>query len=216
MSNLRLGLILLAFGATALGLTACSDDDSGDAAPIADAAVTDGGEERDASEDVADADAPRADADAAAPSGGACAAASRDLATSGDAQAPVLDAALSNLQRVTSNDAYCAGQKAGAHPSFGAYGYLLNVFLHDEQADGPSLDDLSTRAELVRFGAEPTFDVRGKLDPEHGFTTQGESFSVQLCLDEAYVAGAVTIAVDVADRAGHRSQAICITEATGD
>lgn len=214
MGNLQLAPILFAVGTVVLGLSACSDDDVS-TAPIADAAVANGSEERDASE--ISADAARADAEAdAAPSGGACAAALQGLTASGDPQAPTLDAALSNLQRVTSNDAFCAGQKAGAHPSFGAFGYLLNVFLHDEQADGPTLDDLSTRAELVRFGAAPTFDVRSKLDPEHGFTTQGESFSVQLCLDEAYVAGAVTIAVDVADRAGHRSQAICITEASGD
>jgi hypothetical protein len=145
-----------------------------------------------------------------------CAAASKDLASTADAQAPELNGAASNLQRVASNDNFCATQKSGAHPTFGAYGYLLNVFLHDADGDGPTLDELSTPPGVVRFGSFPGFTVTDKFDIAHGFSTQGEGFVLQLCLDQAYAPGTVTIALDVADKAGHRSKAICVKEFQGD
>lgn len=204
-SCITLGLFCSLFG------VACSDDaaagsgiDAG-----ADAAADAGAIPADAtSRDAAEAAAPDTGVDA-------CGVASAALSSVADTDAPSLDAAQSNLQRVTANDAFCTSQRAGAHPSFGGFGYLLNVFLHDEQADAPALADLASTPGLVRFGSSPAFDVSGKLDPEHGWTTQGEGFILQLCLDESYAPGAVTIAVDVADMAGHRSRAICVDEAGG-
>lgn len=144
----------------------------------------------------------------------ACTTASASLASTADAQAPVLDAATSNLQRITSNDTFCANQKAGAHPTFGAFGYALNVFMNDADGDGPTLDELTT-AGVVRLGSSPTFTVTDKFDLMHGFSTQGQGFILQLCLDQVYPPGTITVAVDVADKAGHRSKAICVEEASG-
>lgn len=193
-------------------LAACSSSES--TSSVEDAGVADAADGSTTEPDAAsDADASvEPDANDVAPN--ACEAASQGLSSTADAMAPVLDASTSNLQRVSSNDTYCANQKSGAFPTFGAYGYLLNVFLRDDDGDAPSLDELTT-AGTVRFGASPSFDVTGKFDIAHGFSTQGQGFILQLCLDQVYTPGSVTIAVDVADKGKHRSKAICITEASG-
>ena len=200
-----------------LVLVACAEDELGalvvpdggpsvDAGPspgpVADAAATDAASVQDASDDAPDTGLD------------ACGAASAGLAAVADAEAPVLDASLSNLRRVTSNDAFCTGQKAGAHPSFGSFGYSLNVFLHDAEGDAASLSDLVSTPGLVRLGASPAFDVTTKYDPDHGWTTQGEGFILQVCLDEIYPPGSIVFGVDAADTNGHRSRAICVREAS--
>ncbi len=205
-------------------LVGCSsNDDVSSGSPDAGGLPPDGGDVRaDAGSDAAsggneDAGSePSSDADAASPSG--CAQASAGLSATADPQAPVLDASTSMLQRVTSNDAFCKGQKA-SHPGFGDYGYLLNIAYADADGDAPDLSALSASPSPVRFGSAPDATIDQRFDPEHGWSTQGSgasgTFVLQLCLDQAYPAGTFTVAVDVADKAGHRSSAICITEPTG-
>ena len=210
----RLALVLLSLATATTVFAACSSDD--DTTPGTDAGTADtradGATKGEVTDSGAAHDAATSDA---AKGANDCPTAASALASSADAQAPVLDAAKSNLQRVTSGDASCVSRKNGANPTYGAYFYLLNVFFHDAEGDGPTLDELSTSPGPVRFGAAPAFAVTDKFDPAHAYTTQGEGFILQLCLDQEYPAGSLTIAVDVADKAGHRSKAICISEATG-
>lgn len=197
------------------GFLACSDDDpvvSGDGG----SPVEDAGSRVDASTTRPDASVKDSGGDAAP--AGTCAAASAGLKTTADANAPVLDAAASMLQRVASNDASCTSQQVD-HPGLGSYGYLLNVAYTDADGDAPTLSELVDPGGFMRFGSAPDAQVDTRFDPAHGWTTQGSAQQgtviLQLCLDRVYAAGALTLAVDYADVAGHRSKAICIAEPVG-
>lgn len=126
--------------------------------------------------------------------------------------------ATSQLQRVASNDASCTTQQ-GTHPGFGAFGYLLNIAYTDADGDAPDLSALSATPGPVRFASSPDASIATRFDPAHGWSTQGSGASgtlvLQLCLDKVYPAGTLIIGVDVADKAAHRSAAICISEPSG-
>lgn len=202
--------------ALVLFLAACSSSSSDSVADAGDTSSTDGGSDAGALVDSGstDAGAPGADGGAA----GSCTAAIAGLATTADPSAPVLGAATSMLQRVSSNDASCTTQQA-SHPGFGPFGYLLNIAYTDPDGDGPTLDELSAPPGPARFGSSPDASIGTRFDPMHGWTTQGSGASgtliLQLCLDKVYPAGTLAIGVDLADKATHRSAAICISEPTG-
>lgn len=202
-------------------LLACSSNDASSPSPVEGVdASADGGDERTDS-GIADAsapiDSPDAESDASSPSS-SCEQAKGGLASTADPQAPSLDASKSMLQRVASNDNFCTQQKA-KNPDFGGFGYLLNIAYSDAEGDAPNLSKLTETPGLVRFGSSPDAEISKRYDPQHGWSTQGSGMQgtlvLQLCLDRVYPAGTLTIAVDVADAAGHRSSAICITEPSG-
>lgn len=201
--NLKLGSLALV-----VLLAACSDSSTGggttptpDAGADSAVSATDSGHEE--TPDASDGSAPQG-----------CGAATATLAQTADANAPVLDAATSNLQRVASNDAFCAARTAGQLTTFGPIGYQLSIFSTDAEGDGPStLDDVQA-AGVVRLASDPDVAIATRTDPKH-FSTGGNAIIIQLCLDKVYGASDLAVGFDLADKAGHRSKAICIRQQSG-
>lgn len=194
-------------------LAACSDSSStGATAPAADAAATDSAAPP---TDAATAEKPDAsDASDASAQAADCTAATATLTQTSDASAPVLDAATSNLQRVASNDAFCAARTAGQLTTFGPFGYQLSVVSTDAEGDGPTtLDDVQA-AGVVRLASAPDVMIATRTDPKR-FSTGGNAIIIQLCLDKVYAASDLALGVDLADKAGHRSKAICVRQPSG-
>lgn len=200
--------------------TACSSEDSSPTpAPSSDGgatdsavAITDSGAHEDSAAPPLTDSGTTQDAAATDP----CGAATATLQQTADPGAPVLDRAKSNLQRVISatNDAFCAGHGNNKFPGFGPYGYQLSIFFTNAENDGPtSLDDVQTTG-VVHLASDPDIQIMTRTDQAH-WSTGGGAIIIQMCLDKVYQASEITVGFDVADKAGHRSKAICIQQQAG-
>jgi hypothetical protein len=189
-------------------LAACTSDDAPSPVPSAEA-VDAGGARSDAGTEP-----PRDAAVPPTPPAQDCAAATSGLAQTADPSAPVLDAAKSNLQRVDSNDAFCAGKGFGKFPAFGPIGYQLSIAFADADGDGPSTLDEVQAAGVVRLASDPAISISTRTDPNR-FSTGGGAIIIQLCLDKVYAASELAVGFDLADKAGHRAKAICVRQPSG-
>lgn len=198
---------LLASLALLLALEACSSSSS-TPAPVVDGG---GSATADAGGDAAP-DADQVDArDAVAP-GVSCDAATAGLSQTAEPSAPVLDPT-SFLQRVDSNDAFCAARTNGQLATFGPYGYQLTIRFTDADGDGPtSLDDIAVPG-VVRLASDPNIQIQTRTDQKRWST--GGGIILQLCLDKVYAVNDLAVGFDIADKAGHRSKAICIRQQSG-
>lgn len=122
------------------------------------------------------------------------------------------------MQRVDSNDTFCAGHGNGKFPAFGPFGYQLTVRFKDAENDGPATLGEVQKPGVVRLASDPAIQVMSRTDPAScGTGGPGPDIIMQLCLDKVYAAPdfAIGFGFDIEDKAGHRSKAICVRQPSG-